>query len=208
MKKISRKNISRKNVSKNNKKSMKNGKKNVKHYSKKNNFHKMRGGDDEFNEELLKRIRENDSSLISVDISNQNIGDKGAFSLARGLTENKTLKKLNISDNNISKKGAEDIFNALRGPKKSKEYSFLPNLTLIELIFKNNKFGDFENMIYVLIERNKYYQDIIVNNPDLDDIKEISDMIYKEFEKNHPLVKNHQLIVLNNLFKKEDYFLD
>jgi len=199
MRKISRKNISRKTFSKKNKKS----KKNVQHYSKKSKINKMRGSALNSNS-IIHRLISNDSSLTNLDISNKSLEDAGAILLAGALKENTKLTNLNISNNNIKVEGAKALAEALK-----------TNKTLIEL--KNeggNNFGDFKQMIYVLIEKNKYYQkfkrDKNMTDLAMTDISNIEMFVHdfnKNFKNNHSVFTSPKLRIANKLFKNEKYFL-
>mmetsp|Transcript_23848 Transcript_23848/g.31048 ORF Transcript_23848/g.31048 Transcript_23848/m.31048 type:complete len:311 (+) Transcript_23848:78-1010(+) len=65
----------------------------------------------------LQRIIANDSTLTELYLTNNNLGDKGAQSLATALSANTYLQKLFLSMNNISHEGAEAIANALSTSK-------------------------------------------------------------------------------------------
>ena len=111
----------KKNVYRKNKKT-KNAKKN-----------KMKGGSltkEEF-KSIIKRLNDNDETLITLDISNNNIGNIGASALASALKVNKILVTLNISNNNIGNIGATALAGALKVNKK-----------LITLDISNNNIGD------------------------------------------------------------------
>ncbi len=60
-------------------------------------------------EELLQRIRDNDSTLTSLDLRDNQIGVEGAQALASALKHNTTLAELNLERSQIEKEGAEAI---------------------------------------------------------------------------------------------------
>ena len=109
---------SNKNIKKNRKHSKKNvrknkrSKKNVGKYSRKN---VMRGGvlSAELTD-IIKRVRRNDTTLTTLNISRNNIGCAGAQAIAGALKVNTTLTTLDISDNNIGVEGAKAIAEALK----------------------------------------------------------------------------------------------
>jgi hypothetical protein len=57
-------------------------------------------------EELLQRIRDNDSTLTSFDLQGNQIGPAGALALATAIHSNTTLIVLNLWDNQIGPSGA------------------------------------------------------------------------------------------------------
>lgn len=63
--------------------------------------------------ECLSNALINNTSLLSLDLSWNGIGDRGAECIARALLKNKTLLKLNLRGNQIGDKGAECLSNAL-----------------------------------------------------------------------------------------------
>ena len=59
-------------------------------------------------------IQPNISSLVSLDVSNNNIGKEGAESLAKTFQESQCLKSLDISENNLGDDGAKVLAEALQ----------------------------------------------------------------------------------------------
>ena len=141
MRKMSRKTISRKNSSRKNKKT----KKNIKNYSRKNNINKMKGGDDAFNQELLGRIFNNDSSLTTLNISGQNIDNDGAIALANAIKNNNKITSINLSNNNISDKGALAILESITITQK-----IISHCPISAKIIPNHKIKLIPNNIWIL----------------------------------------------------------
>ena len=56
-------------------------------------------------EELIRRLYQNDETLLKLDLWRINIGDDGASKLADALKVNTTLLELDLSCNNIGKDG-------------------------------------------------------------------------------------------------------
>lgn len=59
------------------------------------------------NPEILKRLRNNDPTLTSLSLWNNNIGPKGACALAEALKQNKFLTTLGLENNEIGNEGAK-----------------------------------------------------------------------------------------------------
>ena len=81
--------------------------------------------------ELLKKIRSNDPTLTTLDLSYNNIGDEGAKVIADALKGNKTLTTLDLSHNNIEVEGTKALAEALKD-----------NKTLTTLNLSHNEIGD------------------------------------------------------------------
>ncbi len=63
--------------------------------------------------EVITRLQANDATLKEVNLTDNNIGDAGAYALAYALRYNKTLIKINLSGNNIGDSGASALATAL-----------------------------------------------------------------------------------------------
>ena len=77
-------------------------------------------------------IKPHMSSLVSLDVSNNNIGAEGAESLAKTFQQSKCLKSLDISQNNIGDDGAKALAEALH-----------TNDSIEELNVSENDIGEF-----------------------------------------------------------------
>lgn len=80
--------------------------------------------------EAIERLKSNDPTLTSLNLSGNEIGDFGAQALAEALTENNTLTSLNLSVNDIGDLGAQALAEALA-----------ENNTLTLLGLSGNKIG-------------------------------------------------------------------
>jgi hypothetical protein len=82
-------------------------------------------------EEILQRLRENDSTLIELNLSEQGIIDQDVAELCQALITNKTLRVLNLAKNKISNRGAGVIATMLE------KNWFLQELDLSQNSIKN-----------------------------------------------------------------------
>lgn len=121
------------------------------------------------------------TNLISLNLSDNSIGDLGVKYIAEFLKNNNTLQKLNLDMTCISKNGCQYLSDAL-----------LKNNTLLDLKLSQNNFGDDEFVI--LLEglknnRGLIYLDLCQNNITLN---------YKELDilKNNSTLK--KLLLFNN----------
>ena len=169
----------KKNVSRKIKKSKK---------TKKNKINKMRGG--ELTKEIIEyieRLTTNDTTLIELDISNNNIDYIGVKLIAEALKVNKTLKKLEINSNNIGSKGAQYIAEALK-----------INKTIEMIDIRNNNIEDIgAEAIKEALEINKTIEMI--------DIREnfISDEFITQLDKSKLKNNLNQNKKLNNIMDKK-----
>ena len=191
MSKTLRQNVSRKNTSRKNK----NSKKNVKHYSRKNKKNNMRGGGREkLDERLLDRIRENDPTLITLDIYDNNIGNKEAIALVDALKVNKTLATLNMNNNNIGVEGAQALANALGKDGNT-------SLTILKM--RSNSIGDAgaQALADALKVNTTLIQFSIVMN-DVNNQKimvDIKNLIDRNILRNKQIEKQKELFILGTL---------
>jgi hypothetical protein len=181
-----RKYSSRKNISRKNKKNMKN----IKKYSRKNNINKMKGGD-AFNQELLGRIFNNDSSLTKLELSNQNIDNDGAIALANVLKNNNEVTSINLSNNNISDKGALAILESITITQKK---DIKPKVNYLD--FSRNKIGTggfFSSKIKKI--KNKLAVNYILTFLDLNGniIESTDDKLVKIFIERNKYLKNNPI---------------
>ena len=141
---IRNKKHSRKNLKKN-----KLSRKNVGKYSRKN---VMKGGN--ILDTYIKQLKQNDSTLTELHISNNNIGFEGAIAIAKALETNTTLTTLFIDNNNIGVEGSKAIAEALK-----------TNTTLTELHISNNNIG-FEGAIAIAkaLETNTTLTTLFIDN--------------------------------------------
>jgi Ran GTPase-activating protein (RanGAP) involved in mRNA processing and transport len=63
--------------------------------------------------DYLSNALSTNTTLISINLRYNNIGDKGAEYLSNALSTNTTLTNINLSLNNIGNKGAEYLSNAI-----------------------------------------------------------------------------------------------
>ena len=78
-----------------------------------------------------RRVRNNDHTLLELDLSSNEISDEGATALQQALKGNTTLQRLNLSSNEISDEGATALQQALKG-----------NTTLQRLNLSSNEISD------------------------------------------------------------------
>eukprot|EP00592_Proboscia_alata_P024229 CAMPEP_0194438114 /NCGR_PEP_ID=MMETSP0176-20130528/103337_1 /TAXON_ID=216777 /ORGANISM="Proboscia alata, Strain PI-D3" /LENGTH=76 /DNA_ID=CAMNT_0039260003 /DNA_START=233 /DNA_END=460 /DNA_ORIENTATION=- len=64
--------------------------------------------------EKVERFRQNDHTLTTLDLSDNEIGDDGATDIAKALRANTTLTMLNLDRNEIGVDGATAIAEALQ----------------------------------------------------------------------------------------------
>ena len=194
MVKTSNKNITRKNSSLKNKKT----KKNIKNYSRKNKINKMKGGGYSFNQELLERIRNNDSTLTTLDISNQNIDNDGAKRLADVWKNNNTVTSINLSNNNISDKGALAILESITITTYQNIKPKVDNLN-----FSNNKIGTvgfFSRKMTKILKKLARNHILTFLNLDGNKIEPTDNIMVKIFIERNNYLKNNQITTDN---KKE-----
>ncbi|OAQ23034.1 hypothetical protein K457DRAFT_1911315 [Linnemannia elongata AG-77] len=80
---------------------------------------------------VLSKALKTNSTLTTLDLSGNSIGDKGAVALSEALKTNSTMTTLDLSGNSIGDKGAVALFEALK-----------TNSTLITLDLWSNSIGD------------------------------------------------------------------
>lgn len=126
-------------------------------------------------------------TLITLDISNNEINDEGAIALADALKFNNTLTTLYINKNNIGDKGAKALADALK-PKKSSFFKTNKfNNTLISFNISDNLFGDegakaFEETYKV----NETLKSLLIDNKNIKDKNILASIIFKneQYKKN------------------------
>lgn len=99
------------------------------------------------NQELLSRIKNNDETLIELNLEYKDIDGDGAEALANALLSNDTLIFINLGNNNIDNQGVKALAGALRN-----------NTTLTSLVLEGNDIGE---------EGAKYIADALRNNTTL-----------------------------------------
>ena len=99
---------------------------------------------------ICKRLADNDQTLTTLYISNNNIEDEGAKALATSLQYNSTLTYLYLKNNDIGDEGAKALATSL-------QY----NSTLTELyISRNGINNNLKQEIKILLDRNKQIQEL------------------------------------------------
>ncbi|XP_069128994.1 leucine-rich repeat-containing protein 74A-like [Argopecten irradians] len=102
----------------------------------------------------------NNATILHVDISGNDIGQKGAISLAEAIHENVFITDLNVSNTNIDGKGVHALVKAL-----------LVNRTVTKLYLSGNKL-DNENTtdLTKLIQESDYITDLDLSHNELDEV--------------------------------------
>ncbi|CAF1335933.1 unnamed protein product [Didymodactylos carnosus] len=109
--------------------------------------------------EIAHALKVNTTTLITLDISNNNISNEGAISIGDALKVNKTLTRLDIENNHILNEGATSIGDALK-----------VNNTLTTLFISNNNISnEGATSIGDALKVNKKLVTLIIKNNNISD---------------------------------------
>ena len=143
------------------------------------------------NAKILKLLAKQ-TSPTTLDLSNCNLADQGAQTLAKALEQNSTLRTLNLTDNDIRTKGVEALANALKANT---------SITTLDLR-RNNLYPKGVIALAEALKQNSTLETLdIMGNPLIDDDERVREAFVQALETNTTLT---ELVIKRRVIKVND----